>query len=221
MTLSFSSEQMVSSKRVIGIGLVIALHIGLAYGLLNGMQKAPARSAIEPVQVAILEERRPPPSPPQPKAAPEVKPSPMPSKPQPAPVVRPPQTTPTVTLPVASASATAVATSVPPAPTAAPSAPSVDKGPSRTAAVVDPSKCGKPPYPSASQRNEEEGVVTLAFLIGVDGTVLDAKVQKSSGYPELDKAARDGLSLCKFKPATVDGAPEQSWTKMQYVWKLQ
>ena len=114
-----------------------------------------------------------------------------------------------------------------PSPSAPPETPTVAaasiaaKGQSRTPAVVDSRRCGKPTYPSASQRNEEQGTVTLAFLIGVDGTVLDAKVQKSSGYPELDRAARDGLSLCKFKPATVDGLPEQSWTKMQYVWKLE
>jgi len=45
-------------------------------------------------------------------------------------------------------------------------------------------------------------------------------VEKSSGFRELDRAAQVGLGLCRFKPGTVDGVPQQSWTKMQYVWSL-
>ncbi|MFD2270900.1 hypothetical protein ACFS07_06595 [Undibacterium arcticum] len=37
----------------------------------------------------------------------------------------------------------------------------------------------------------------------------------------MDKAARLALSICKFKPGTTDGKPEQSWTKVQYEWKLE
>ena len=93
--------------------------------------------------------------------------------------------------------------------------------PVRVAAVVDANACEKPAYPRKSLRNEEQGTVTLAFLIGVDGRVVESKVEKSSGFKALDKAAIAGLSLCKFKPGTVDGKPEQSWTRMQYVWKLE
>lgn len=90
----------------------------------------------------------------------------------------------------------------------------------RIAAVVDPSACRTPEYPRSSLRTGETGAVTLAFLIGTDGRVIDSRIDKSSGFPELDKAARAGLSLCRFKPASVDGKPEESWTKMRYVWKL-
>ena len=100
-------------------------------------------------------------------------------------------------------------------------APVAAAGPVRVAAVVDPSACTKPEYPRTSLRAEETGVVTLALLIGVDGRVVDSRVEKSSGFKDLDRAARNGLSLCKFKPGSVDGKPEQSWTKMQYVWKLE
>lgn len=90
----------------------------------------------------------------------------------------------------------------------------------RIAAVVDPKACEKPDYPSAAVAQGLEGVTTLAFLIGVDGRVVGSRLEQSSGTKSLDSAALAGLSRCKFKPATVDGVAEQSWTKIQYVWKL-
>lgn len=92
--------------------------------------------------------------------------------------------------------------------------------PVHIAAVVDARACVKPEYPKTALRNGDTGVVTLALLIGTDGRVADSKVEKSSGFRELDRAAQVGLGLCKFKPGTLDGAPYQSWTKMQYVWSL-
>lgn len=92
--------------------------------------------------------------------------------------------------------------------------------PIHIAAQVDSNACEKPDYPASSIRNGEEGIVNLAMLIGPDGKVLESRVEKSSGSRALDKAAIQGLSLCKFKPGTVDGVPEKSWAKLQYVWHL-
>jgi periplasmic protein TonB len=94
------------------------------------------------------------------------------------------------------------------------------KAPAQVAAVVDASNCARPDYPPASLRNGEAGTVTLAFLIGTDGKVVDSRVEKSSGFRALDKAAQVGLGLCRFKPGSVDGVPQPSWTRMQYVWNL-
>ena len=99
-------------------------------------------------------------------------------------------------------------------PTAAKAAPVV------TAAVVDAQACTKPDYPKTALRNGDTGTVMLAFLIGADGKVADSRIEKTSGFRELDRAAQAGLSLCRFKPGTVDGVPQQLWTKMQYVWSL-
>ena len=96
----------------------------------------------------------------------------------------------------------------------------VKAAPVHIAAVVDAKACAKPDYPKTALRNGDTGVVTLALLIGTDGRVADSKVEKSSGFRELDRAAQVGLGLCKFKPGTLDGAPYQSWTRMQYVWSL-
>jgi periplasmic protein TonB len=82
---------------------------------------------------------------------------------------------------------------------------------------VDFSTCSKPEYPRASLVNEEQGTVTLAFLISPDGAVVESKVEKSSGFKNLDKAAQKALSVCKFKVKVK----EQTWTKLDYVWKLE
>ncbi|PRC92586.1 energy transducer TonB [Solimicrobium silvestre] len=87
-------------------------------------------------------------------------------------------------------------------------------------AVVDAKSCDKPEYPRNALRNEYTGVVTLALLIGLDGKVIDAKVEQTSGHKELDQAALAGLSLCKFKPATLNGQAQKSWAKLQYAWNV-
>lgn len=94
------------------------------------------------------------------------------------------------------------------------------KGPVHVAAVVDAANCAKPDYPKNALRNGDSGAVTLALLIGIDGRVADSKIEKSSGSRDLDRAAQVGLGLCKFRPGTTDGVPQQSWTRMQYVWNL-
>lgn len=86
-------------------------------------------------------------------------------------------------------------------------------------ASLDAKNC-KAEYPKASLLNEEQGDVTMSFLVAADGTVVESKVEKSSGYKNLDKAAVKALSACKFKPGTKDGAVAQTWTKVDYSWKL-
>jgi periplasmic protein TonB len=77
-----------------------------------------------------------------------------------------------------------------------------------------------PEYPSASRQLEETGTVVLNFLIDVDGRVIQSRVEASSGYRRLDDAALRALSLCRFRPGTIDGKPEKSWHKLKYVWRL-
>jgi TonB family protein len=92
--------------------------------------------------------------------------------------------------------------------------------PSRTAATVNFNSCAKPEWPKESLRKEQTGTVVLSFLIGTDGQVNDARVVRSSGFPLLDEAAREGIRKCRFTPATIDGTPQQGWQQMQYVWTL-
>jgi len=86
-------------------------------------------------------------------------------------------------------------------------------------ASFDAKNC-KAEYPKASLMNEEQGTVSMSFLVKPDGSVVDSKVDKSSGFKNLDKAAIKALSACKFKPGSKDGAPAETWTKVDYAWKL-
>lgn len=92
-------------------------------------------------------------------------------------------------------------------------------GAAEVPAVFEPAKC-KAEYPKASLMNEEQGTVSMSFLVNPDGTVADSKLDKTSGFKNLDKAALKSISACKFKPGTKDGAPAQTWTKVDYAWKL-
>ena len=81
--------------------------------------------------------------------------------------------------------------------------------------------CAKPDYPARAARLGDSGTVNLALLVGADGHVADARIQKSSGSRDLDKAAISALSMCKFKAATKGGVAEQGWAQIAYVWTLE
>ncbi|MFC5475273.1 energy transducer TonB [Paraherbaspirillum soli] len=217
--MDFTQDGKNPSKNFVGISVVVLLHVFIVYALMTGLARKVVEVIQQPVETKIIEEFKPPPPPPPDKPVPP----PPKSMAPPPPFVPPPevkvQQQPQENV-IAAVSNVKPATNDLPT-TVAPTAPAAPAAPSHTAAVVDARGCEKPEYPRTSLRNEEEGTVTLAFLIGVDGTVVDSKVEKSSGFRDLDRAAQAGLSLCKFKPATTDGKPEQSWTKMQYAWKLE
>lgn len=196
--------------------LVVLLHLLFFWALQSGLVRTVTQKAQVVVDAVLLSEDKPLIPPPAPKNLP-----PPPRNAPPPPARVPPVETP-VAAPPAPAAVTAVtSTPTPPAPAAlaAPAGPKTDAV--RTAAVVNAAQCEKPDYPSASRRLEEEGTVHLRFLVGVDGKVIQAEVEKSSGYKRLDEAARAGLSRCQFRPATVDGKPEQAWASMRYTWRLE
>ncbi len=88
-------------------------------------------------------------------------------------------------------------------------------------AMADFSTCKKPLWPKRSLQMGETGTVVLGFEIGNTGKVLNAVIRKSSGHPDLDQAARTGISKCTFKPGIQNGKPVRSPMQMQYVWVLE
>lgn len=78
--------------------------------------------------------------------------------------------------------------------------------------------CERPKYPAEALARGIEGTVTLGFLVGTEGTVLDTALRKSSGDTSLDEAARAALAKCTFRPGTINGKPTEQWTEVQYVW---
>lgn len=73
----------------------------------------------------------------------------------------------------------------------------------------------QPPYPAASERAEEEGVVLIRVRVGPDGRVLAAEVKSSSGYQRLDAAAVEhAMRAWRFTPATRDGVAIEGWREI-------
>lgn len=211
----YASRQRKPTKHLVGLGLVVLLHLLLLWAINSGLARSFVKKLKGPVEAVLLEEQKPdippPPPPPPPK-----------NLPPPPPSYVPPVDVPVSAPPAANAIAAVSNTPQPPAPPSpAPVVAAAPAAPVRTGAVVNSANCEKPEYPSASRRLEEEGTVSLRFLVGVDGKVIQAEVDKSSGFRRLDEAARAGLAKCQFKPATVDGKPEQAWASMKYTWRLE
>jgi protein TonB len=211
--MDFSEHEHDPAKKLTGISIVVVIHVMLIYALLNGLGTKIISVIKElPIEAKIIEEVQPPPPPPDaPPPPPKLAEPPPPFIPVPEVQVEQP----------VSPNAISAVTSAQPQPSDmnAPSAVSTP-GPSIVSAQVDFNTCDKPVYPVNSLRSEQSGVVRIKFLIGLDGRVADSKVEKSSGFKPLDVAAKNALSLCKFKPGTVDGKPQQLWTAVDYVWKL-
>lgn len=200
-----------SGRRFTGLISVLVLHAVLGYALVTGLARKIVEVVQAPLETKILEEIKPPVEKPPPPPPPKLAAPPPPFIP--APEVR-------IDTPPQLANTIMAVSSVKPAVEAPVPRPVVATR-ARTAAVVDARNCSKPEYPAASVRAQETGLVVLQFLIGADGTAIDSKVDKTSGFRRLDEAARNALSLCKFKPGTEDGKPVQSWARIEYLWKLE
>jgi protein TonB len=205
------------SRRGIGFSIVVLMHVGVIYLLASGLARQAVEVIQSPIETKIIDEVKPPP--------PEVPPPPPPPllAAPPPPYIPPPEVH--IQQPPPPTAITVVTTVKPVAPPpvvreVAP-APAPVAAPVHVPPVVDAAhSCRPPEYPPMARRNEETGIVTLQFLIDVDGRVIGSKVEGSSGHQRLDEAARQALSLCRFKPGTVDGKPEQSWARMRYEWKI-
>lgn len=210
MDLNYSSGQS-SSRRLTGLLVVVGLHVVIAYALVTGLARKIVEVIKPPVETKIIEEIKPPP--------PDQPPPPPPKLAPPPPAYIPP---PEVNIQIPLAATQNVITSVTSKPQPAPAPRVAAPTGVRVPPVIDAARaCQQPQYPAASLRNEETGTVQLRFLIGVDGKVIDSKVESSSGYPRLDQAAIRALSQCQFKAGTLDDKPEQSWASLKYVWQLQ
>lgn len=202
-------------RQLTNIAIVTVFHVLVAYALVNGLAHNLVEVIRRPYETKLIEEQK--------KLPPEQDLAPLPKFAPPPPAYIPPVEVNIAVAAPAANTITQVTTARPP-PVVLPRAPVVvaPRPVERTAPVIDAAhSCQQPEYPAAARRNEETGMVTLRFLIGIDGKVTQSMVETSSGYPRLDEAARRALSLCQFRAGTVDGKPVQSWARLQYVWKLE
>lgn len=64
-----------------------------------------------------------------------------------------------------------------------------------------------PRYPAEAARRLEAGRVKLQLFIAPSGQVTNALVTGSSGFPALDRAAREQALSWRFQPAMREGKP--------------
>jgi periplasmic protein TonB len=209
-------------RRVSTLSLVALLHVAIVYALVTGLARRVVEVIQHPIETKIIEEAKPlPPDLPPPPLLPPPK-----FEPPPTPYIPPPEVQiqqPPAPVPEPKA-ITAITSVKPEAPSPPPVTHVVEAPPPqavRVAPLIEARSCEKPEYPSAARRLKETGIVVLQILVGVDGRVISSNVTSSSGYQRLDEAARQALSLCKFKPGTLDGKPVQGWATLRYAWKLE
>lgn len=197
------------ASRAVGIGFVILLHAGLLYALLTGLGKGVVEKFAPPMVMTIVETVKPPEPEPKVQLPPPTRPAAavLPQVVIPDPVVER-----TDTEGIRAQTVDTTATTAP-----------ADPGAVSTPAHIDASSCRKPEYQAALKRAGEQGAVTVGLLVGADGNVKESRVEKSSGFPRLDDATREALSLCHFVPATVNGTPvsNDQWVPLRYVWRLE
>jgi protein TonB len=177
---------------------VLALHAMAAVLLLRWYQNLPAPSPVPPAVTMI--ELAPLPTPPAPPAA--VPPPPLPepqvqSQDQPVPVAKPllqPKPRPVVRhvepqhpQPQPAQPSAQPAAPAPPQPAvSAPPSPVVDRTAPRFTDLIAAQLERYKRYPPTAQRRGEQGVALLRFTLDRAGNVSDARIERSSGHPDLD-----------------------------------
>ena len=205
----------------IGIaGLIsLALHLSIAAGiLLLGHRAAPPPIIPDkPVAVElVMEEQRgagkttgAPPSaeqsqPPTP-SPPPLPPDDGPSKPTPA---AEPPTPPSKPAEAAKSAASQPVPQISIGGTDSPSNAIVQRGENVIPASPDKKARNRPPvYPEDAARRGQQGTVLLAIHVGPSGLPFGVDVERSSGYPLLDKSAQEAAMKWTFIPAAKDGLP--------------
>ena len=107
----------------------------------------------------------------------------------------------------------------PPTDTIGPVKPEVSPQP--VEASLNPLASPAPTYPRDALRDGITGTVELELLVGVDGSVIDVKIVRSSGNRQLDNAAREQvLRNWRFQPAMRGGIAVQALGRVPIVFSL-
>lgn len=190
-------------KRIGPLGLIILAHIAFFYALQSGLLRKASQAQPHEIIASFItpeparERPQQQPQPAAPKTMPVVKKAITP----PTPVVN---TTPSPNAVTAPLSAPAPAPE-PAVPAAAPAAPPAQ--PKTIASGVEYLQPPRPDYPAAARRMGEEGKAVLRVLVNDKGHAERIELQKSSGSPRLDEAAKQAVQRALFKPYMEDGKP--------------
>jgi periplasmic protein TonB len=242
--VDYAETQRKPGRHAVGIGIVLALHALLGYGLITGLAQRMVEVIKAPIETKIIDEVKPPPPPPPENLPPPPKFAPPPPSFVPPPEVNvtpPPTPQPvitTVTTPPPPAPVTlapppspVVAPPAPPAPAPPPPAPPPPAPPPpravATAAIGNVQSCKPTPedYPSAAVKAEAIGTTRIRFTVGANGKLVNSEVVKSAGptreHRLLDRVTLTKLSECSFKAGVDENGKAVGGTfEVEYVWKL-
>lgn len=226
--MDYAQQQRNPGKHTVGIGIVVLMHLLLAWAIVSGLARKVVEVVKAPIETKIIEEVQPPPPPPPENLPPPPKFAPPPPSfvPPPEVVVNNPAPAPSITVtrdvpppapPVSIAPPPGPAT--PPAPAAAPAPPV------RIAPRMDFNVCEKPEYASAARRAQVEGTVEVEFTMDTTGKVVEAKIVRSAGMSRehrlLDRATLAAVEACRGTPGSVGGVKQTLTSRVIYEWKLE
>jgi protein TonB len=183
--------------------LAVALNVGIVAALALGLGTDAVQVIVRNIDVAVIEpppdETKPPPPPP-------------PVEREPPPFVPPPDIS--IDVPQAAPAPTAITTqSQAPTPPAAPLPTSPPK-------ALNSHAVTERDYPPISIRLNEEGRVTVRYLVDAEGNVQDVQITQGSGKARLDAAAIPIVKRWRFKPALQEGKPVPMWVSAVVVFRL-
>jgi protein TonB len=78
----------------------------------------------------------------------------------------------------------------------------------------------KPAYPELAREARVEGRVQVRVLVGREGNVLDARVEKGLSIPLLDGAALEAARRWRFSPGRTNGHPVACWVSIPFQFSL-
>lgn len=77
-----------------------------------------------------------------------------------------------------------------------------------------------PKYPMTSRRKGEQGRVILDVLVSKEGQAISVSFVSSSGFKDLDVAAKDAVMQAKFKPGERNGKAVEAAARMTILFQL-
>lgn len=214
------ADQQMGGNKIAALVIVALIHVFIGYALVTGLAYQAAKQVIQKVTtVDIKEDEEKPEEPPPPPPKEDTPPPPIVAPPPPiniAPAPPPVQTviTPPPPPPVVIQTAAPPPPPPPPAPSKAKGA--TPKGQAGWAARIQSN------YPTRAVREEREGRVGVRVTIDGEGRVSGCTVTSSSGSPDLDAAACDGMArYARFNPAQDSaGNPISDTYSTAIVYKL-
>jgi protein TonB len=100
-----------------------------------------------------------------------------------------------------------------------------DPGPPQQAPLVEatPLYADNPPprYPRSARRRGHQGTVLLAVHVSAEGRVEGLKVQTSSGFTVLDRAALEAVRNWRFESGRRGDRPVAMWVEVPIRFELQ